>query len=82
MQENAQEYHQQQLMKYMQEKSRKSRRQIGYIIAGLIFFVFALYVLFSVLVPKIGIKLISVNSEIKMGNQLFNGLWLSFTWHG
>jgi predicted Zn-dependent protease len=74
MQENSQEYHQLQLMQYMQEKSRKSRKQIAYIIAGLIFFVFALYILFSVLIPKVGIKLISVNSEIKMGNQLFNGL--------
>lgn len=74
MQENAQEYHQHQLRQYMEEQSKKQRRQIAYIVAGLIFFVFALYLLFSVLVPKVGIKLISVDSEIKMGNQLFNGL--------
>lgn len=76
MQESSRDpnYHQQQLMLYMQEKSRKSRRQIAYIISGVIFLLFAFYLFFSVLLPKVGIKLISVNSEIKMGNQLFNGL--------
>ncbi|MEI8075144.1 MAG: M48 family metallopeptidase [Bacteroidota bacterium] len=74
MQENTQEFHQQQLLLYMQERSRKSRRQIAYVIAAILILLILLFTFFSVLVPTIAIKFISVNSEIKMGNRLFNGL--------
>jgi len=76
MQESQQDpnYHQYLLMRQMEERSRKSRKQIAYVFAGLVFFLCMLFLFFSVIFPKLAIKFISVKTEIRMGNQLYNGL--------
>ncbi len=76
MQENNQNvnYHQQQLMMIMQEKSRRSSKQFVYLIAGVVFFLIVAYSFLTIVFPKIAIRFISVESEINMGNQFFNGM--------
>ncbi len=76
MQENSENanYYQQQLMMHMQEKSKRSRRQLVLAITGVLIFLVAAYILLTVAVPKFAIRFISVDSEISMGNRFFNGL--------
>ena len=56
------------------EPSNFRRHKTSWLIVGILSFVVALYFLFAEFFPKVVIKLISVNSEIEMGDRLFNGM--------
>ena len=76
MQENREHanYYQQQLMMHMQEKSKRNRKQFVFAIAGVLLFLTVAYMVLTFAFPKIAIRFISVDSEISMGNRLFNGM--------
>jgi predicted Zn-dependent protease len=59
---------------YYITKSKNKRNRTLLIIAAVLGFFMAVYILFSQVLPKIAIHFISVQNEIDMGNQFFNGL--------
>jgi Zn-dependent protease with chaperone function len=58
----------------IQPKSTSWRRKPALIVGGILVFLVAVYFLFTEAFPKVAIRFISVQSEIGMGNKLFNGL--------
>lgn len=56
------------------EISYFSRNKSSWLIVGILFFAVGLYFLFAEFFPKVAMKFVSVNSEIEMGNRLFNGM--------
>jgi Zn-dependent protease with chaperone function len=58
----------------IQPKSRNWRRKPALIVTGILFFLVIVYILLTEVFPKVAIKFISVQNEIEMGNQLYNGL--------
>lgn len=59
---------------YFDQQLKKRRKKTAFFIIGLIVFVIAAYAFLTFAFPKIAIKFISVQSEIKMGDHLYNGL--------
>lgn len=59
---------------YFKTKSRNQRNRTLLIIAAVLGFFMAVYLLFSLVLPKIAIRFISIQNEIEMGDKLFHGL--------